>query len=728
IRDLPKSAQEIPAKVRGEPWARLGLDVEHDFAPVYVVPPEKRQQVAKLKALARSADEIVLATDDDREGESIAWHLRDELKPRVPVKRMVFHEITREAIDAAVRNPRDINEHLVQAQETRRALDRLYGFEVSPVLWKKVQPKLSAGRVQSVATRMLVQRERERMAFASGAWWDLDATLEAHGEAFTATLTGVDGTRLATGKDFDPATGKLREGVKSLLLNEARARELAGGLKGQTFTVTAAEERPYTQRPYAPFITSTLQQEGGRKLGFSASRTMRAAQRLYEGGYITYMRTDSTTLSREATEAARGQVVALYGKEFLHPTVRVYDKKAKNAQEAHEAIRPAGEAFRTPDSLKSELQGDEFRLYDLIWKRTVASQMADARGKRLSVRLQARAQVNGTPVETEFTANGRSIEFPGFLRAYVEGSDDPAAALEDREVILPPLKVSDTAREKALNPRGHETQPPARYTEASLVQALEAAGIGRPSTYATILSTIQDRGYAFKRGSALVPTLTAMATVGLLEEHFSRLVDFDFTARMEEDLDEIAAGRGGRSQYLAGFYFGKGENALGLKELIETRLEAIDPRVAAVVPVPALANSGIEVRVGRFGPFMRRGEEERASLPPELAPDEITLNFAEQLLAGGSKEHELGTDPETGLPVIARAGRYGPYVQLGAGPKPERSSSLLPGDDLDTISLSRALQLLSLPRRVGETGQGEVLACNGRFGPYLKRGTDTRSL
>ena len=730
IRDLPKSAAEIPARVRAQPWARLGLDVEHDFAPVYVVPPEKRAQVAKLKGLARTADEIVLATDDDREGESIAWHLRDELKPKVPVKRMVFHEITREAIEAAVRNPREINENLVQAQEARRALDRLYGFEVSPVLWKKVQPRLSAGRVQSVATRLLVQRERERMSFLSGSWWDLDAALLAHEESFTANLTSVNGTRLATGKDFDPATGRLREGVKSLLLHEAVARDLAEGLEGALFTVVSAEEKPYTQRPYAPFITSTLQQEGGRKLGFAASRTMRAAQRLYEGGFITYMRTDSTTLSREAMSAARDQVLDLYGQEYLHPSVRVYDKKSKNAQEAHEAIRPAGEHFRTPEALRAELQGDEFRLYDLIWKRTVASQMADARGKRLSVRLSAttKPKTDGSRDETEFTATGRSIEFAGFLRAYVEGHDDPSAALEDREVILPPLKPRDTANARVLTPRGHDTQPPARYTEASLVQGLEAAGIGRPSTYATILSTIQDRGYAFKRGSALVPTFTAMATVGLLEQHFGQLVDYDFTARMEEDLDEIAAGRRGRGQYLHAFYFGpQGDDGLGLKELIETRLEAIDPRVAAVVPVAALDGSGIEARVGRFGPFIRRGEE-RGSLPPEIAPDELTLQLAEELLAGGGKEHELGADPQSGLAVIARAGRYGPYVQLGVGPKPERSSSLLPGDDLDTMTLERALTLLSLPRRVGQTEEGEVFAHNGRFGPYLKRGGDTRSL
>ncbi|GAA5501298.1 DNA topoisomerase 1 [Deinococcus xinjiangensis] len=730
IRDLPKSAADIPEKYKGQAWARLGLDVDNDFRPLYVVAPEKRAHVAKLRKMAQAADEIILATDDDREGESIAWHLYQELKPKVPVKRMVFHEITKEAIQAAIAAPRQIDTNLVEAQEARRALDRLYGYEVSPVLWKKVAPKLSAGRVQSVATRMLVERERERMRFVSAQWWDLLVTGKTAAEAtFPARLTDVGGPdgqmqKLAAGKDFDPLTGKLKEGAGVRLLTEAEAKALATGLKGQPLTVTSAEEKPFTQRPYPPFITSTLQQEGSRKLGFAATRTMRAAQRLYEGGYITYMRTDSTNLSSEAVNAARQQVTQMYGANYLSPQPRVYAKKAKNAQEAHEAIRPAGSTFRTPDQLKHELSGDEWRLYDLIWKRTVACQMADARGRSLRVRLAGQAQ-GGEQVQ--LSASGRTIDFAGFLRAYVEGSDDPAAALEDRETPLPPLKQGERVTAAEAKAEGHDTQPPARYTEASLVQGLEAAGIGRPSTYASIIGTIQDRGYASKKGQALVPSWTAFATSALLEHHFGTLVDYDFTAKMEEDLDEIAGGRESRVPYLKRFYLGEKGEGMALKPTIERQMGEIDARGIATIRVPRLEGSGIEVRVGRYGPYMERGET-KANLPEDLAPDELTFEKAEEILSRPSGDRELGVDPDSGQPVVARAGRYGPYVTLGAENPPLKTASLFPTDDLGTLGLDRALQLLSLPRLVGTSEGEEVWAYNGKYGPYLKRGNDSRSL
>ncbi|MGI9208382.1 MAG: type I DNA topoisomerase, partial [Rhodococcus sp. (in: high G+C Gram-positive bacteria)] len=585
IRDLPRGAADVPAKFKGESWARLGVDVDHDFEPLYVVSPEKKSKVSELKSLLKDADELYLATDPDREGEAIAWHLLETLKPKVPVRRMVFHEITESAIRAAAENTRELDTDLVDAQETRRILDRLYGYEVSPVLWKKVMPRLSAGRVQSVATRIIVQRERERMAFRSAEYWDIAATMDAGETAsprsFGARLVGVDGSRVASGRDFG-ADGKLKStGV--VVLDETYARRLAEALAGTALTVSSAESKPYTRKPYAPFMTSTLQQEAGRKLRFSSERTMRIAQRLYENGYITYMRTDSTTLSESAISAARAQATQLYGAEFVHPTPRQYTRKVKNAQEAHEAIRPAGDVFATPGELHARLDGDEFRLYELIWQRTVASQMADARGTTLSLRI------NGTAAdgrEATLAASGRTITFPGFLKAYVETVDELAGGeADDAESRLPQLRQGQRVDAVRLTADGHATNPPARYTEASLVKALEDLGIGRPSTYSSSIKTIQGRGYVHKKGSALVPSWVAFAVTGLLEQHFSRLVDYDFTAAMEDELDEIASGSEHRTNWLRNFYFG-GEHGVphsiaragGLKKLVGDNVEGIDAR------------------------------------------------------------------------------------------------------------------------------------------------------
>jgi DNA topoisomerase-1 len=740
IRDLPSDAKQVPAAYKHEPWARLGVDVDNGFKPLYVIVPGKKERVTKLRSLLRDASEVYLATDEDREGESIAWHLLEVLHPRVPVRRMVFHEITRDAIRQALEHPRDLDRRLVDAQETRRILDRLYGYEVSPVLWKKVLPRLSAGRVQSVATRLLVERERARMAFRPASYWDLAGRFrqaKAGGDGtFGAQLVALDGTRLATGRDFGQ-DGELTR-TDALVLDEERARALAKGLAGAEFKVRAVEEKPWKRSPYAPFMTSTLQQEASRKLRFSAARTMRVAQDLYEAGRITYMRTDSTALSDQALKAARQVVKELYGRDYLPGAPRHYEKRVKNAQEAHEAIRPAGESFTHPEA--TGLSGDHLRLYDLIWKRTVASQMADASGLSVQARLGA---TSSSGEDAEFAANGRVISFPGFLRAYVEGSDDPEADLEDREVRLPRLTRGDALVAEELSPEGHTTQPPPRYTEASLVKALEDLGVGRPSTYASIIDTIQERGYVWKKGTALVPSWTAFAVVGLLEQHFSKLVDYGFTAEMEEDLDEIARGEQESLPWLTRFYFGtpkaKGARAdgEGLKQMVAERLGEIDARAVNSIPIGG-PGSGVVVRVGRFGPYLQdTGSEQRVSVPEDLPPDELTLQRARELLDMPKPERSerlLGADPATGLPVFVREGRYGPYVQLGGDDsaktgKPKRSS-LLAGMSPETVTLSEALELLSLPRTLGrdpESGE-EVTADNGRYGPYVKRGNEFRSL
>ncbi|HEY4615815.1 MAG TPA: type I DNA topoisomerase [Citricoccus sp.] len=770
IRDLPQPS-DLPADMKKGPYGKFAVDTANGFEPYYVVYPDKKKRVTELKRALKDATALYLATDADREGEAIAWHLLQELKPKVPVYRMTFTEITKEGIARGLENVREIDADLVDAQETRRILDRLFGYEISPVLWRKVARGLSAGRVQSVATRLVVERERERMAFVPASYWDLDGTFTAEegagaGESFTARLATVDGRRIASGRDFTDR-GELKASAegKVATLTEATATALAEGLQDAPFTVDSVEDKPYTRRPAAPFTTSTLQQEASRKLRFSSRVTMQVAQRLYENGYITYMRTDSVTLSDEAINAARRQATELYGPESVPESKRVYSSKNDSAQEAHEAIRPAGDSFRTPGQVSNALRGDEFRLYELIWKRTIASQMADAKGYTATVKLSGTAtggQVAG------FTASGTVITFPGFLAAYEEGRDidaDKPEKAEGKDKRLPDLAAGQAVTGRDILASGHETSPPPRYTEASIVAELEKREIGRPSTYAPTISTIMDRGYVTKRGNALVPSWTAFSVIRLLEEHFGRYVDYDFTARMEDDLDRIAAGELQREAWLQAFYFGAESGEEGLKAVVDN-LGDIDARAVNSIPVA----EGITLRVGKFGPYLEKDrpadapegtDPERANVPDDLAPDELTPEKAEELFAtAGPSERVLGTDPETGRTIVARDGRYGPYVtevieemteeELAAWmeaqpteyykngkPKPKkkpakvkpRTGSLFKSMSLETVTLEDALKLMSLPRVLGQDEEGnEITVQNGRFGPYLKKGTDSRSL
>ena len=749
IRDLPRTAAEVPQKYRGRPWARLGVDIEGGFDPLYVVPREKKEQITKLKRALKSADELVLATDEDREGEAIAWHLTEVLRPKVPVRRMVFHEITKSAVEAALGDTREIDQRLVDAQEARRVLDRLYGYEVSPVLWKKVQPRLSAGRVQSVATRIVVERERERMAFVPAGYWSVEVELETEGEdsrRFTARVSAVGGTSVARGRDFDRTTGKLKATVKAHLLSQAEAETLGRELPATRPVVAEVKEKPFTRRPYAPFITSTLQQEAGRKLRFGAQRTMRVAQGLYENGYITYMRTDSTALSGQAVDAARRQVADLYGADYLPEKARVYARR-KNAQEAHEAIRPAGTSFRTPNELRGALDPDSYRLYELIWKRTLASQMKDARGTTTTVQLEAATPGAG---DVRLTASGRVLRFDGFLRVYVEGRDDPRTQAEDEERFLPPLRQGETVDVAGAEPKGHTTQPPARYTEASLVRELEEQGVGRPSTYAAILQTIVDRGYVWKKGAALVPTFLAFAVTRLLEQHLGDLVDLDFTARMENDLDAIAGGEREARPWLRSFYFGREPGRddggrEGLQSLVGAGIDEIDARAVCSLRLGEDEKGrDVAVRVGRYGPYLQAGDDgQRVTLEDNVPPDELTLERALELLQGAAEQSgPLGHHPETGEPIYVKTGRYGDYVQLGdPGPvgkgrkrsaksgKP-KMASLWPSMDRGQLTLDEAVLVLSFPREIGDhpdTGE-PVTVQDGRYGPYVRSGKESRSL
>ena len=743
IRDLPQRAADIPKEYKKIAWAKEGVNIEEGFEPLYVINPDKKAKVSELKALMKGADELILATDEDREGEAIAWHLIEVLRPKIPIRRMVFHEITKEAIKKAAEETRDLDYRLVDAQETRRVLDRLYGYRLSPVLWKKVMPRISAGRVQSVATRLIVERERERMAFISSKWWDLTAQCEA---GFNARLLSLDGKRVAATNDFDANGGLKEKSVANiLLLDEAGANELVQSLNGKSLTVKSTEESPRTELPKAPFTTSTMQQDAGSRLGWGAQLTMRVAQRLYENGYITYMRTDSVTLSQSAIESARSSAKSLYGAEYIPAAPRVYEGKSKNAQEAHEAIRPAGETFRTPGELAPELSRDEFSLYDLIWKRTIASQMSDAKKMQMRVDFDVETKTGGAAI---FRANGSVITFPGFLAAYEEivedkSGDDESAETDKR---LPAMAVGDSIKVSNYICEGHETKPPARYTEPTLVKKLEELGIGRPSTFASIMSTIQDRGYVAKRGRALVPTFLAFSVTGLLEQHFGKLVDYEFTASMEEDLDRIANGEEDRITWLTKFFFGTEGNP-GL-EALAADLGAIDAQQINTMKM----GEDIEIRVGRYGAYIQKGigdDRKFANIPETMAPDELTLQVAIDLLAQPSGERELGIHPETNLPLLAKSGRFGPYItevfpepemvvdkKTGELKKPRKkkdapkpkTASLLSTMTLDTITIDDALKLMSLPRTLGDYEEVPITVQNGRYGPYMTHGTDSRTL
>ncbi len=732
VRDLPAGKKDVPEKFKGESWAYLGVNVDDAFEPLYIVPTDKKKQVKKLKDALKQAEHLYLATDEDREGEAISWHLQELLKPKVPVDRLVFHEITKEAISNALSATRSIDSSLVRAQETRRILDRLYGFDMSNLLWRKIGSGTSAGRVQSVAVRLIVERERARIAFVNATYWDLDAIFSTKsGEKLEATLQSVDGRKIPNGKDFDSTTGKLKK-PELLQLSEQESTDLATRLKSADFSVTKVEVKPFTERPRPPFTTSTLQQEANRKLGFTAQRTMSAAQRLYENGYITYMRTDSMTLSKEAINASRELVRSEYGSQFLHPDVRVYKGKVKNAQEAHEAIRPAGTPFRLPGTLRGELDSDQFQLFDLIWKRTVACQMADARKQRVSIAIEGGG--------ASFTASGTSIEFEGFLRAYVEGTDDPAAELANREKILPRVDQGDAMSAEEMEPKSHTTQPPARYTEATLTKTLEEKGIGRPSTYASIIGTITDerRNYILKKGTALVPTWRAFSVTRLMEQHFSPLVDYEFTAELEDLLDSISRDEVNREEYLKKFYFGDqsdDKHNVGLQSRLTAKLEEIDPKETARfsmgMPQEGPHREEVFVRVGKYGPYIEQGER-KASIPDGLPPDEMNLAKAMELLESSEVEDEpIGVHPPTEKPIYLKVGRFGPYLQLGEDDDEEkRNQSILKGMALEDVTVEVACKLLELPRTLGNFPDNDepIQAFDGRYGPYIKCDKETRSL